>query len=406
MKSQEAKSEWARIFAMCVFTFPSLGLLLALGCSASGQNGKREPDKELHNKSVCVKAADFSPDNKLLIVALGPNGPQVLRGRLPQQRAMQLWDVESGKLLHTFWPDERAHRVFFFDGGKKIFASDYTSVRVFDGATRAMLARYQWDAWPLGMMPDGKQLLAFTKHDMDYSLELREAATGKVIRKFRTNTLPKLEPPFVSVSSDGKLALVPCGHGKKGIDEDTTLQLWDLSKGEVKIAFDRKRNLIDPLCFSPDEKFALAQWVEEWSPVGKHKFSLVLLETATGKVVRKFESPSNGTQLVAYSQEGKELVILDVFLRPVETESATFAQGAQLRRLQIKTGKESWSVLIKTNDETLPVSVFSPDATRLFVGNGTTLSSLKGHDVDRLQMEIWDAVKGKKLHTLVRQQPK
>jgi WD40 repeat protein len=258
------------------------------------------------------------------------------------------------------------------------------------------------------MMPDGKKLLAFTKHDANYSLELREAATGKVTKKFPTNTLPKLEPPFVSVSSDGKLALVPCGHGKKGIDKDTTLQLWDLSKGEVKIAFDGKRNLMEPLCFSPDAKFAVAQWVKEWSPVGKHKFSLVLLETATGKVVRKFESPSNGTQLVAYSQNGKELVILDAFLSRVDTESTTFRQvlGARFRRLDVESGKESWSILIKTNDQTQPISVFSPDSTRLFVGSGSTLSSLKGHDVDRLQMEIWDAVKGKKLHTLTREQPK
>src|SRR5216683_3111781 len=111
-------------------------LLSALGCSGSEAKNQGEPQ----DRTVCVPAntyfpAAFSPDNKLLIVAFGPGRRTPISANLPQQRAMRLWEVETGKLLHTFWLDEPAMDVFFFDGGKKILASDYASVKIFDVAS-------------------------------------------------------------------------------------------------------------------------------------------------------------------------------------------------------------------------------------------------------------------------------
>jgi hypothetical protein len=66
-----------------------------------------------------------------------------------------------------------------------------------------------------------------------------------------------------------------------------------------------------------------------------------------------------------------------------------------LQRLEVKTGEQLWSVPIEA-EGVLPVSVLSPDGSRLFLGSGST---------ETLRLEIWDAVQGKKLRRLKQERP-
>src|SRR5579864_2291354 len=129
-----------------------------------GEKTPRPPDF-----SVRVGSAAFSSDGKLLIVAFrragGPGANFFI------QRLIKLWDVETGQELHTFIPDDEPVEVFFFDGGKKILASDETSVTIFDVASRKKEAKYLRGGRPLAMFPDGKNLLVFTE-DNGGALEL------------------------------------------------------------------------------------------------------------------------------------------------------------------------------------------------------------------------------------------
>jgi WD40 repeat protein len=375
---------------------------LALGCSGSDGRGQEKSGKKKGIKpdtTVIVRTAAFSPDSKLLVVATGPGGK--FPENSPQQRAMQLWDVETGKLLHTFWLDKAAIDVFFFDGGKKILTSDYGSITIFDVAKGARDGKYIRGGIPLAIMRDGKKLLVYTDDDGQRAIELWDPFTAKVLQKLPTKSQPNSSP--AAVSPDGKWALVACSG-------QIIAQLWDLSRGEVQFSlvglqkgdepiyqlWDHKGKvkktfaeadvLGHPVAFSPDSKTLVAAHINGREEPGREKFSLRLWEIETVKALRTLARFSEGIGLMTFSPDGKELVLF--------TEK-------HLRRLQFPDGKQLWSVPLSLDR----ISIFSPDATRLFLGGGVTYSSLKGNDVDTLRLEIWDAVHGKKLRNLTRERP-
>jgi WD40 repeat protein len=398
--------------------FLSIGALvsaaLALGCSGSDGRGQEKGGAKkgiAPDTTVSVRTAAFSPDGKLLVIATAPGGGGGgFPADLPQQRAMQLWDVETGTLLHTFWLEKTARDVLFLAGGKKILTSDYSSITIFDVAKRAVDGRYLRDGRVLATMPDGKQLLVYTDTQATKALEVWGAFTAKALRKFSTEINPGLTG---TISPDGKWALVPCiAHATKtGQVDPTIMQLWDLSKGEVEFSlvglqkeeevsfqlWDRKGNvkvsfgadnpISGPVLFSPDSKFFVAQH-SDGEGARKKGFSLRLCDIRTMKLIRTLGQFSEGVQLMGFSKDGKELVLIT---------------DEHMRRLQFQDGKQLWSVALSYEDRSF--SVFSPDATRLCLGGGITYSSLKGNEVDTLRLEIWDAVHGKKLRNLTRERP-
>ena len=91
---------------------------LALGCSGSdGRGQEKGGTKEI--RTIVVRAAAFSPDAKLLVLATGPGAPSA-SAKLAPQRAMLLFDAESGKTLRGFELEKPANGVFFLEGGKKL----------------------------------------------------------------------------------------------------------------------------------------------------------------------------------------------------------------------------------------------------------------------------------------------
>jgi hypothetical protein len=279
---------------------------------------------------------------------------------------MKLWDVESGKELHTLIPDQAAREVLFFDGGKKILATDHFSFTIFEVATGKRLAKYHRSGSPvpLGMMPDGKKLL-ISKNNR---LELWEPFSGKVVKTFLGETNPNVG---TAISWNSKWALVPClPHQRPAI----TLQLWDLSTGEIKLSFGPKDRMTGPAAISPNGKLAVAQRVEFKGEV-PDKATLALLEMPSGKVVRTF--PAGGS-LLAFSSDGKELVGVD---------------SLHLRRWNVETGELIWSESMPTNTG---VFALSPDGSRVFM----SFASSNSEDWEYRALEIWDGVRGEKIRKL------
>ena len=355
--------------------------------------------------------AAFSPDNKLLAILFMPGGKG--SAKLPEQRAMQLWEVETGKMLHTFRLDKPGMDVFFFDRGKKILTSDYGSVSIFDVASRTLDGKYLRDGMPLAMMPDGKRLLVYTNEEGNRALELWDALTAKPLRKFSKEIDPRSR---AAISPNGKWALVPSHRHatKTGQIDPSIIQLWDMSKGEiefsivalqkgdlvsfelwdtkgkVKTFFGADNPISEPVAFSADSKYFAAEYFDRQKKP-EEKYSIRSFEVPSGKLVRTL-AVSLGDHLLGFSADGKELVVLD--------DARGGAQGGKkdgvdqrLRRFQVQTGKQLLSVRIPA-DGVLPVCVLSPDSSRLFLGSG------ENH---RLRLEIWDTAEGKILRRLQRE---
>ncbi len=165
-----------------------------------------------------LTVAGFSADGRLTL--------------LTDQKAFQLWDLTSRKLLRTFdAPSERASRtlVHFASDGKVVAVTRANGlVRVFDMAT----GRQLWhegvigsvlSTFPLGFLPDRKTVLF--RHDKEtITLVLRDRSTGRVLRSFETN-LPSLQTGGAhQLSSDGKTVFF--GTAGKAV------RAWDVATGK------------------------------------------------------------------------------------------------------------------------------------------------------------------------------
>jgi WD40 repeat protein len=362
---------------------------LHLGCSGSdaggkGRKGKTEGTKE--SRQVAVRAAAFSPDAKLLAVAIGPPEP-IRKAILPKQRTIQLWEVDSGKLLHTFQVHSPA--LFFGQNGKKLLACHLDKVTIFDVAAGTKGAQNALAGIPVGVMPDGKRILLYSDDAGERELALWDPFSPKLLKKFSGTTYPA---PGTAISPDGKWALVPCTphQVKPRAIDPTVLQIWDLSNGKLSCSLERETKLQGPLAFFPSSKYAVAQRLDELRPDGKDHYSLVVLEIPSGKMNRVLEKPSRSRQEVGFSDNGKQLVICD------EPGPKPSFAPPNLRRLEVESGQELWNVelAIKEEREGVMVSALSSDASKFFRGSGEEF------DINKLRLEIWDAVAGKKLRDL------
>jgi WD40 repeat protein len=376
----------SKLFLVIVLTVLLCGFLAGCGknekeANANEKSAKAEeqeiverPPRWGWERGVEVGNAAFSPDGKLLIVASRPGLVHGPRGHFFYQRLIKLWDVESGQELHTFIPDDQPTEVFFFDGGKKILASDEASVTIFDVASRKKEAKYLRGGRPLAMFPDGKKLLVFTEDNRGEALELWDPLTAKVLQRFPGGNNPN---KGTIISPDAKWALVPCGSNTQGI----FLQLWDLSKGQVKFSFLRKDPFIKPLGFAPDSKSWIGEILEEKTEEEPEPSALYLFEVPSGKKVRVLERSSHQRSIAGFSPDGKQFVAVD---------------PGRFRRLIVETGQILCYPPIYHQSER-QVFVLSPDGTRLFMGGGADMSS----SFEYLRMEIWDAVRGEKTHQLL-----
>jgi RNA polymerase sigma factor (sigma-70 family) len=233
------------------------GRLAALGSQGHVRvwdvaTGVQRLDLEAGGAGVVYSVA-FSPDDKTLAAGTGTSGAA---GRV------RLWEVATGRLLQTL-PEPHTHDV------------------------------------RLAFSPDGS-LLA-TSGD-DGTIRLWHADTDIQERELRghTRTLQSL-----AFSRDGQ-RLLSAGH-------DNTLRLWDVPVGKELPPLFRgdpppkdQGYLCSPAVFSPDGKYAA------WATSAREKdhFGTLLYfwETATGKVVRKFnDSPS----VLAFAPDGKTLATGD-----------------------------------------------------------------------------------------------
>jgi hypothetical protein len=109
--------------------------------------------------------------------------------------------------------------------------------------------------------------------------------------------------------------------------------------------------------------------------------TFVLWEVATGKIIRNFAISVKGAHEAAFDRGGKQVVVVD--------------HGGRMRRFVAATGKQLWSVVLSEHGGPEPVA-FSQDA-------GFALIVTKGyaHGLGGLEADIWDAVKGEILHTVL-----
>jgi WD40 repeat protein len=171
----------------------------------------------------------FSPDGKALACGMDPQGDA---GSEP---TLRLWDVASGKELRSFARRACVGSLAFSPEGKVMASGDgdwggrsdlggqsEASVRLWDTTTGKELCQHSMpgstEVRAVAFSPDGKLIASGGARTKDSSVHLWEAATGRLIRRFRGHHSGVWAVAF---AADG--LTVASGAG------DSTILLWDIT---------------------------------------------------------------------------------------------------------------------------------------------------------------------------------
>jgi WD40 repeat protein len=307
-----------------------------------------------------------------------------------------------GTLRFRHLSDNR-YFVAFSPDGKTVVSDGATGLCVWNAATgeRAAWFRDTFPALAARFSTDGKTLIA---GDKGGTIRRWQVGTGKLLQENRQPRDPKSSGRRGFFSADGKT------YGVVAEVQVTKpeIWLWDVATGKQILRWQPKRDYAYAAALSPDGK---------WLATSGERNLVLLIDTATGKEVRRFEgSRKTGTAgPFAFSPDGKllggwavdnaagylELDCLCVWdvatgkLRqqikahrgwPVYSPDGKYlacANDEGLHLYEIASGKEVRCLLKSDCQQNLPA--FSPDGKTLaLLGNWT--------------LRLWDVATGKRQH--------
>ncbi|HJZ54283.1 MAG TPA: sigma-70 family RNA polymerase sigma factor, partial [Gemmataceae bacterium] len=238
---------------------------------------------------------------KLTTVVALPDGKTVASGST--DGTIRFWDVATGKELRRFpgkqialSPDGKTWASWSF-----CWHSDRLDgkIRLWDLATGEQLRVFTRSSgtWVVTFSPDGKVLAAGgDSREGVNQITLWEVATGKELPAPRMGEAGYDSVGHLDFSPNGKLLATAKFGWSHRPDEST--HIWDLATGKEVQGFDvvtkGSSSVRSLLVFSPDGKTVAS--CGKWSEFGiGPKFSAICLwDVATGKELRRFESPDIG----------------------------------------------------------------------------------------------------------------
>jgi WD40 repeat protein len=174
------------------------------------------------------------------------------------------------------------------------------AIRLWDTATGRPLrglTGHHHGVCAIAFSPNGK-LLASGSYDK--TVRLWDPSSGKEVHRFDADD-------FVL-----SVAFAPDGKSLATVEGDV-IHLWDVAKGKEIRQFREKDSKSDRIAFSPDGK-----WLASGTNISN---SVVLWQTATGKVVHRLDGPEEGIlSAVVFSPDGKTLATADTRQFPSEQE--------------------------------------------------------------------------------------
>jgi WD40 repeat protein len=371
-------------------TFSAAGLLICLAVFACQppDGGKRKADEgpavadqtatERHVAPYFVKvtAAAFSPDNKYVLT--GFNGGKKL---------LTLWEVATGKEVHSF-PGHRdmVTGLAFVSGGKQVLSGSRDGrLLQHDVATGRLLnavQAYDGNVVNLAASPDG--MLALTA-GVDNDGTFGKLWAPKGLKLVRTFGQPGFQAWRMAVSADKKWALAGCLGATR---PSGFVRLWDLTTGRATYSLPGSEGWwAGVAAFSPDSNLAVIAKLSENIAHPRVTQRLALWEVRTGKILRLLEGAGAP---VVFTADGKQVVGLALAGKP---EVAGEGWKVRVSWWDVKTGRAFKSAQFAQPGEDYPTLFLSPDARLALIAVGGVWQGPFGKERPRLAeqtLAVWE----------------
>lgn len=275
---------------VCCVKFSADGKYLSTGCNRSAQVYDVESGKKVHTFSddnakegdLYIRSVSFSPDGQYLATGA-------------EDKTVRVWDIQHKRILHTFVGHELDiySLDFSHDGRFIVSGSGDKKAKIWDiekGKCAYTLGNEEVGpkdgVTSVAISPDGRLVAAGS---LDRIVRLWDAQTGYFLERY--------EGHLDSVYS---VAFSPDGKSLASGSLDKTLKLWDLSgsraRSRCRSTFTGHKDFVLSVAFSPDGNWLISgskdRSVQFWDP--RSAVTHMMLQGHKNSVISVALSPAGG----------------------------------------------------------------------------------------------------------------